>query len=80
MLRKIADVAARDRSEPGSVDVRYVCESCGTKWFVRAGPSDVPQVPDCAACGGALKHLGPVPGDRNAALGREDDFPADAPV
>jgi hypothetical protein len=36
------------------MDARFVCERCGTKWFVRDGRHPV-AVPDCGACGGALR-------------------------
>jgi hypothetical protein len=36
--------------------VRFICQSCGVKWFVAPGSRE-PEPDDCAACGGPLAVL-----------------------
>ena len=38
-------------------DVRFYCEDCGVKWFVRDGDAQAVLPGDCAVCGGALRPL-----------------------
>jgi hypothetical protein len=73
--------APSTRRTLGRVDVRYMCESCGTKWFVPSRAIDGSALADCAACGGALKHVGFAPGEHDwAPGGRDDDYLPDAPA
>jgi hypothetical protein len=41
------------------VDLRFVCRSCGIKWFVPGG-MPAPDVPRCDGCGGELAPLEPL--------------------
>lgn len=42
------------------MDRRYVCEACGTKWFVPGGGGPAGAPPDCGACGVRLVDLAPA--------------------
>lgn len=36
------------------MDRRYVCNECGTKWFIPASDRFRPDPSECGACGGQL--------------------------
>jgi hypothetical protein len=38
----------------GTVDRRFVCQQCGTKWFIHAHRHDEPDLTECGSCGGPL--------------------------
>jgi hypothetical protein len=48
---------------------RFVCQSCGVKWFVPPH-SPMPTPEDCAACGGALAPLDDESGADDQSLDR----------
>lgn len=54
--------------------MRYFCEDCGVKWFVREGDVQPLAAPDCAACGGSLRPL-----DEHQAPHARGDEPPRAP-
>jgi hypothetical protein len=60
-LRSIADVQlSRQAQALPIMDVRFMCETCGTKWFVRV-PDDPRAGSACGACGGVLRPLAAPP-------------------
>ena len=36
------------------MDRRFVCQDCGTKWFIHEHRTSEPDLTDCARCGGPL--------------------------
>jgi predicted nucleic acid-binding Zn ribbon protein len=36
------------------MDRRFVCEDCGTKWFIHEDLTDEPDLTECGRCGGPL--------------------------
>ena len=36
---------------------RFVCQDCGTKWFIHEDRPDLPDLEQCARCGGMLEHF-----------------------
>jgi hypothetical protein len=54
------------------MDRRFVCQGCGTKWFIHEDRTDLPDLEQCARCGGALEHFDggpplPLPRETNDA-------------
>jgi hypothetical protein len=56
-LRCTTDAGPAGRLHIGGMDTRYVCEACGTKWFVRGGRGVAVEASGCRACGGTLRPL-----------------------
>jgi len=44
------------------VDRRFVCQDCGTKWFIPGHRPAAPDLTECGACGGALEMFAGQPG------------------
>jgi hypothetical protein len=36
------------------MDRRFVCQDCGTKWFIHEDRIDEPDLTECGRCGGSL--------------------------
>jgi predicted nucleic acid-binding Zn ribbon protein len=36
------------------MDRRFVCQDCGTKWFIHEDRTDDPDLTECGRCGGPL--------------------------
>lgn len=51
----VADSLAR--IDPDPMDLRFICENCGVKWFIAASRLGSVELNDCARCGGALMPL-----------------------
>jgi len=41
------------------MDRRFVCNACGTRWFIPAGRADEPDLTECGSCGEALSRFEP---------------------
>jgi hypothetical protein len=48
------DAAAVPPEKLERMDRRFICESCGMKWHVPAGRTDLPDPLRCGSCDGAL--------------------------
>jgi hypothetical protein len=45
------------------VDRRFMCQDCGTKWFIPEHRVSEPDLTECDACGGPLAKLAGYPGN-----------------
>ena len=45
------------------MDRRYVCPTCGVKWFIPAARRRTPDLTECAACGDRLVAFDGTPPD-----------------
>jgi DNA-directed RNA polymerase subunit RPC12/RpoP len=48
------DACAATEADRRRVDRRFICEHCGTKWFIHEHRVDEPDLTECARCGGPL--------------------------
>lgn len=46
-----------ETDDPPAADRRFVCQACGTKWFIHAYRVDEPDLTKCERCGGTLGKL-----------------------
>ena len=57
------------------MDRRFVCQDCGTKWFIHEERSDEPDLVECGRCGGPLVRFVAEPsGEWSGSRSDEPDY------
>ena len=65
--------APRQARTLGLMDRRFVCQDCGTKWFIHEHRTTEPDLTECGRCGGPLvRFADELNGGEHASGGDED--------